>query len=101
MHVAQPDEAIAAAARAIPQGLDTREAWRLGALHVVTALTGSALLALALGAGQLATEAAWTAAHVDEDWNMSFWGRDELALQRRAFRLTEMQAAATVLSLLR
>jgi chaperone required for assembly of F1-ATPase len=101
MHVAQLDEAIAAAARAIPQGVETREAWRLGALHVVTALTGSALLALALGAGQFSTDAAWTAAHVDEDWNMSFWGRDELALQRRAFRLTEMQAAATVLALLR
>ncbi len=28
----------------------------------------------------------WTAAHVDEDWNMQFWGRDELALERRAYR---------------
>jgi chaperone required for assembly of F1-ATPase len=101
MHVAQPDDAIAAAVRTIPKGVDTREAWRLGALHVVTTLTGSALLALGLGAGELSPDAAWTAAHVDEDWNMSFWGRDELALQRRAYRLTEMQAAAAVLSLLR
>ncbi len=36
------------------------------------------------------------AAHVDEDWNMDFWGRDEQAMQRRAFRWAEMQAAATV-----
>jgi chaperone required for assembly of F1-ATPase len=43
----------------------------------------------------------WTAAHVDEDWNMDQWGRDEIALARRAARLAEMQAAATVLDLSR
>jgi chaperone required for assembly of F1-ATPase len=37
---------------------------------------------------------------VDEDWNMAFWGRDALALERRAFRFAEMQAAATVLAAL-
>ena len=31
---------------------------------------------------------------------MEQWGRDELALARRAARLAEMQAAATVLALL-
>ena len=76
-------------------------AWRLGALNVVTTLTGSALLALALAAGRITSDEAWTAAHVDEDWNMSFWGRDELALQRRAYRFAEMQAAALVLDKLR
>jgi chaperone required for assembly of F1-ATPase len=93
-HVAQPDHALAAARAAIPD-----DPWRLGAVHVLTTLTGSALLALALAHGRVSTEAAWAAAHVDEDWNMDFWGRDELALQRRAFRWTEMQAAATVLAL--
>jgi chaperone required for assembly of F1-ATPase len=37
------------------------------------------------------------AAHVDEDWNMEQWGRDELALERRAVRFAELQAAAKVL----
>ena len=92
---------IAAAAAAIPNGADIAQAWRLGALSVVTTLTGSALLALALAAGRLSADEAWAAAHVDEDWNMSFWGRDELALQRRNYRFAEMQAAATVLALLR
>ncbi len=78
-----------------------REAWRLGALNVVTTLTGSALLALALAAGRLTADEAWAAAHVDEDWNMEFWGRDELALQRRAYRFAEMAAAAGVLGALR
>jgi chaperone required for assembly of F1-ATPase len=90
--VVQPAPAIAAAAAAIP-----REPWRLGALHAVTTLTGSALIALALAAGVLSVDQAWAAAHVDEDWNMDFWGRDELALKRRAARFAEMQAAATVL----
>jgi chaperone required for assembly of F1-ATPase len=93
-HVAQPDAAIAAAARAIPD-----DPWRLGAVSVVTTLTGSALLALALAAGVTTSEAVWTAAHVDEDWNIEFWGHDELALKRREYRATEMAAAATVLKL--
>ncbi len=70
VHVAQPEAAVAAAAAAIPKGADIAEAWRLGALSVVTTLTGSALLALALAAGRLSADEAWAAAHVDEDWNM-------------------------------
>jgi chaperone required for assembly of F1-ATPase len=60
---------------------------------------GSALIALALARGALTLDAAWAAAHVDEDWNMEQWGRDELALERRAARLVEMQAAVRVLDL--
>jgi chaperone required for assembly of F1-ATPase len=64
-------------------------------------LTGSALLALALARGRLTPDGVWEAAHVDEDWNMAQWGRDEIALERRAARWAEMQAAATVLAALR
>jgi len=92
MNVQQPSEAISAARAAIPS-----EPWRLGAVSSVTALTGSALLALALNAGALDVDAAWTAAHVDEDWQMSQWGKDALALARRDYRYTEMRAAAAVL----
>ena len=91
---AQPDHAIVAASAAIPS-----DPWRLGAVNVITTLTGSALIALALSQGRLSVDDAWTAAHVDEDWNMSQWGRDELALDRRAKRFAEMQAAGTVLLL--
>ena len=41
---------------------------------------------------------ALAAAHVDEDWNMHQWGRDEQALERRAAREAEMRAAALVLA---
>jgi chaperone required for assembly of F1-ATPase len=90
--VTQSEQALAAARAAIPS-----DPWRLGALHSVTTLTGSALIALALARGALSLEEAWSAAHVDEDWNLELWGRDELALERRAARFAEMQAAATVL----
>ena len=49
-------------------------------------------------AAPLSVDEAWAAAHVDEDWNMELWGRDEIALERRAFRFAEMQAAAAVLA---
>jgi chaperone required for assembly of F1-ATPase len=91
-HLAQTEKALKAAQAAIPN-----DPWRLGAIHSVTTLTGSALLALALAHGRLSVEEAWDAANVDEDWNMEQWGRDELALERRLFRFAELEAAATVL----
>jgi chaperone required for assembly of F1-ATPase len=94
VHAAQPESAIAAARAAIPI-----DPWRLGAVHVITTLTGSALLALALLRGQLTADEVWTAAHLDEDWNMEQWGHDEIALARRASRRAELDAAATMLDL--
>jgi len=101
VHLPQPAVAIGAAVATMPRGANIKQAWQLGALHVVTTLTGSALLALAFAAGRLTVDDTWAAAHVDEDWNVEFWGRDELALQRRAYRFAEMQAAAAVLEALR
>lgn len=94
VHVAQPPEAVAAARASIPD-----DGWRLGALAAITALTGSALIALALAHGALDADAAWAAAHVDEDWQMAHWGRDALAMERRNFRRGEFDAAVTVLRL--
>jgi chaperone required for assembly of F1-ATPase len=100
VHVAQPRQAIAAARAAIPaETNNVKDIWRLAAIAAVTTLTGSGLLALALGAGAIDAEAAWAAAHVDEDWQMSQWGRDEIALERRAVQFAEIQAAARVLKL--
>jgi len=92
VHVAQPAPALDAAGAALP-----RDPWRLGAMHLATTLTGSSLIALALMYGAVTPEAAWQAAHVDEDWNMDQWGREEIALKRRAFRFAEFQAAALML----
>jgi chaperone required for assembly of F1-ATPase len=92
VHVRQPDTAIAAARAALPT-----DPWSIAALHVVTTLTGSALLALALMRGVIDQDQAWAAAHVDEDWNIEKWGGDEEVAARRAARLVDFRAAAAVL----
>jgi chaperone required for assembly of F1-ATPase len=92
VHVRQPDSAIAAARAALPA-----DPWSIAALHVVTTLTGSALLALALLRGVLDRDQVWAAAHVDEDWNIERWGADEEVAARRAARLVDFQAAASIL----
>jgi chaperone required for assembly of F1-ATPase len=94
VHVSQPRESIAALRAGIPA-----DPWRLGAVSSIMTLTGSSLLALALAHSALDADAAWAAAHVDEDWQMSQWGRDDAALERRAFRRTEFDAAVAVLKL--
>jgi len=93
---AQPDPTIAAARQAVPS-----DPWRLAAVASITTLTGSGLLALALAHGQIDVDAAWAAAHVDEDWQMEYWGRDDVAISRRAVRFADFAAAANVLRQLR
>jgi chaperone required for assembly of F1-ATPase len=93
VHVRQPDEAIAAARAALPC-----DPWAVAALHLVTTLTGSALLGLALMRGRLAADQVWEAAHVDEDWNSEQWGVDAEVATRRSARLIDFRAAATVLA---
>ena len=96
MHVKQPDEAVRAARAALPG-----DAWSVAALHMVTTLTGSALLALALAQARGTPTRSGPAAHVDEDWNIDQWGVDEEAAARRAMRRKDFQAAVTVLAAVR
>jgi chaperone required for assembly of F1-ATPase len=67
---------------------------------VVTTVTGSALLALALLHGLLDADQVWAAAHVDEDWNIKKWGIDEEVAARRAARLVDFRAAVRILGAL-
>ncbi|MEC9368358.1 MAG: ATP12 family protein [Pseudomonadota bacterium] len=97
VHVRQPEEAL----QAVRAALAGHGAWMLAPLHVVTTLTGSALLALAFAAGAMTPEEVWAAAHVDEDWQISQWGEDAEAAARRARRRSEMEAAARLLALSR
>jgi chaperone required for assembly of F1-ATPase len=96
VHVTQPEPAVAAARRAFPD-----DPWSVSALHVVTTLTGSALLALALAHGVRDPEQVWAAAHVDEDWNIEKWGMDEEVAARRAARLVDFRAAVRILTALK
>ena len=94
MHVEQPKESIAAVGFHLRQNADPL---RIAALHVITSISGSALIALALEVGELDFVQAWTAAHVDEDWNNSLWGEDAEAKARRDFRQRDMEAAYQIL----
>lgn len=95
MHVAQPAESVAEFRRRIEAISDP---FAIAALHQITTLTGSSLIALALLEGRIGVEAAWTAAHLDEDWNIELWGADEEASARRATRFEDMRTAAELLA---
>lgn len=97
MPVEQPRESIAILGAYLAQ---RRDPFRIAALHVLTSLMGSALLALALEAGDLDAESAWSAAHIDEDWNIDQWGEDAEAAAKRALRRSEMMAAAALIAAL-
>lgn len=97
MHKPQPAGSVAR----VRDALADYDPFALTALHNMTTLTGSVLLALAHAAGHLDLEAAWEAAHVDEDHQIAEWGEDAEATARRAFRWREMQAAGRLLELSR
>lgn len=92
-HVAQPRAALDAVRAAVDAITDP---FALAALHGMTSLSGSVLLALMAARGALSHEAAWRAAHVDEEFQIAKWGEDAEAKGRRAARRREMEAAATV-----
>ncbi|MBB2794684.1 UNVERIFIED_ORG: chaperone required for assembly of F1-ATPase [Rhizobium pisi] len=93
MHHEQPREATAAFAVTLARH---QSPMALAALHTITTLTGSAILALAFAEGRLTVEEVWSLAHLDEDWTIEHWGRDEEAEERRAKRFVEFKAAADV-----
>jgi len=92
MHVAQEPDVADRVAELLP-----RDALRLAALHSITSLTGSVLLALSLAEGQITPDQCWQAAHVDEDWNAELWGLDAEAAERLAYRRKEFDVACLAL----
>lgn len=98
MHVTQTEETVAALRSAIAA---TDGPFRLAALHTMTTLTGSLVLALAVLHGRLTPQEAWDAAHVDEIYQASVWGSDAEAEARHALRRSEFEAAAHLVALSR
>lgn len=90
MHVEQPRESVGAVGIWLRQ---RQEPFRLAAIHVLTTLTGSALIALAVEAEAISPDDAWAAAHIDEDWNIERWGEDAEAVARRQARRRDFDAA--------
>lgn len=96
MHVPQTEETVSALRGAIAA---TEGPFRLAALHTMTTLTGSLVLALAVLHGRLSPEDAWDAAHVDEIYQAGVWGTDAEAEARHALRKAEFQVAARLVRL--
>lgn len=92
--VEQPAEAIAGIRRAV-DAIASPAA--LAALHVLTTLSGSALIALAVAEGLLDAEAGFDAGEVDADFECEIWGEDDEASERRRFRLADFTAATRIL----
>lgn len=93
MHTSQPN----AVANGIAAAVDGLDDLKLAAVQLITTLTGSAVLAIACLNGLLTPDAVWAAAHLDEDWQIELWGRDEEAEVRRALRERDFRAAAAAL----
>lgn len=91
IHKEQPASAIEAYARVLGK---YGEPLSVAALHTITTLTGSALLALAFAERRITADEAWSAAHADEDWNIAQWGSDAEAEARRAHRWQDMKASS-------
>jgi chaperone required for assembly of F1-ATPase len=97
MPIEQNMVSIAKAASA----LTNETAMSLAPLHLMTTLTGSALLTIAHLKGHLTTDQVWHATHVDEDWQIEQWGHDDEAAERRSRRRNELQNTADFLAMLR
>ena len=94
-HVAQPQPTLTALAAA----LEMNGLLSATALVLLTGITGSGLLALAVRDGLITPDDAWEAAHVDENHNMRLWGADSEALKRLEKRRRDFDAGVVVLSL--
>lgn len=92
--VEQPSSSLLALGRRL-EGI--AEPLALAALHVLTTISGSALIALAVADGMLNAHAGFDAGECDADYEAGVWGLDAEAAERRALRLADFAAAASLL----
>ena len=97
IHQSQPKATLDRLAEA----LGNENLLTLTALVSITGLTGSGLLAIGLLHELFTPEQVWKAAHVDEDYQISQWGQDEEAAERRAIRRVDFDTAVAVVEALR
>jgi chaperone required for assembly of F1-ATPase len=96
VHVPQPPETVARLSVAIA----AYAPFALAALSPIVTIAGSIVIAFALAEGEIAADAAFDAAHLDELWQEEQWGADYFAAQARDARRADFMAAARFLELL-
>ncbi|PPD16781.1 MAG: ATPase [Methylobacterium sp.] len=92
--VDQPAESLA---RLAPRLDAVTDPIALAALHVLTTISGSALVAISVADGVLDADQGFDAGECDADYEASVWGIDEEAAERRALRLADFRAATALL----
>lgn len=97
VHVAQPEQALAALAAA----LAGHDAFALAGLHVVASISGSLVLALAAAAGRIDAARAFALSRIDEDFQAERWGRDGEAQARADHLAAEVGHACALIALSR
>ncbi len=96
-HIEQPAEALAALRRTI----EARDDFALAALHVLTSVTRSLVLGLAVLDGRLTAREAFTMSRLDEAYQAEKWGADADAEARAGHLAAEMDHAARLVKLSR
>ncbi len=81
----------------ILQGIDS---FRLAAFYNITTLCGSISIALNVLGGNITGEQAWTAAQLDENYQIAQWGLDDEAKIRQDNMKAELDAAERFLELM-
>jgi chaperone required for assembly of F1-ATPase len=94
--VSQPPTTL----KAFETAVAAYDSHRLAALHLATAACGSLVVALALIEGRLDAEAAFTAAELDESYEIERWGEDAEQARRRKGLGEEIALAARFVALL-
>ena len=97
MPVTQPQDSVAALARAVA----VHDDWELGMLYRATTLGGSLVLGLAMIRGEMDADAMFNAAFLDELWQAEKWGSDWEAEDRRGHIRAELSQTEHFLNLLR
>ncbi|MEQ1522975.1 MAG: ATP12 family protein [Aestuariivirga sp.] len=90
---------LPAALKAMEIHITSLDPFSFVAVHNLTTLTGSALLAAMVASGKIPLDAAWLVANVDEDWQIETWGQDAEANSRRAGRFNEFSACVRFVNL--
>jgi len=82
------------------QAVDARRPFELAALAPLITISGSLVIALALAEGAVSLSDAWSAATLDETWQVEQWGEDAEARRTLDARRHEFEAAHRFLGLL-
>lgn len=83
-----------ASLEALSRTAEALDDWRLVGLHATTRLTGSMVLGLAMVEGELGAEPAFTAAMLEELFEIEQWGLEAEQAKRHAALRTDLAAAA-------